>query len=345
MIAVLPFENLGRPEDAYFASGLTEEITSRLTGIEGLGVISRASVGEYRDSDRPLRQVAQELGVDYLLQGSVRWDTHRRDREGTGHPQPDPGAATSAVSGPSDTTPGSPTCSRCRPRSPEGVARALNVAIGIPERQALARRPTENADAYAYYLRGTDYLVGSWGEVRRLRIARDMFARATALDAGFALAFARLSQAHSALYASTTDGTDEDSTRARSAAETAIRLRPDLRRGARGDGVLPEPVPQGVRRGALRELRDRRPLAAEQRRSGGGARAGPPAARPDGARRWSSWSAPRRLNPRSAELASDIGDHRLVPPPLCRLRELFRSGAGPGARLGGRPGPRKSGFR
>ena len=85
MIAVLPFENLGRPEDAYFASGLTEEITSRLTGIEGLGVISRPSVGEYRDSDRPLRQVAQELGVDYLLQGSVRWDTTGRDREGPGH--------------------------------------------------------------------------------------------------------------------------------------------------------------------------------------------------------------------------------------------------------------------
>jgi serine/threonine-protein kinase len=304
MIAVLPFENLGRPEDAYFASGLTEEITSRLTGIEGLGVISRASVGEYRDSDRPLRQVAQELGVDYLLQGSVRWDT----TGGTAKARVIPSLIRASDerrlwSERYDTR--FADLFEMQAEIAEGVARALNVAIGIPERQALARRPTENADAYAYYLRGTDYMVGSWGEVRRLRIARDMFARATALDAGFALAFARLSQAHSALYASTTDGTDEDSTRARSAAETAIRLRPDLPEAHVAMGYYQSQCLKAYDE-ALRELATADRL---QPNSGEVAEALGLVLRRRGrmAEALEELERAGRLNPRSAELASDIG--------------------------------------
>ncbi len=304
MIAVLPFENLGRPEDAYFASGLTEEITSRLTGIEGLGVISRASVGEYRDSDRPLRQVARELGVDYLLQGSVRWDT----AGGTARARVIPSLIRASDerrlwSERYDTR--FADLFEMQAEIAEGVARALNVAIGVPERRALARRPTENAEAYAYYLRGTDYLVGSWGEARRLRIARDMFARATGLDSGFALAFARLSQAHSALYASTTDGTDDDSTRARSAAETALRLRPDLVEAHVAMGSYQSQCRKAYDE-ALRELATADRL---QPNSGEVAEALGLVLRRRGrmAEALEELERAARLNPRSAELASDIG--------------------------------------
>jgi len=73
MIAVLPFENLGNPEDEYFADGMTEEITSRLVGIDGLGVISRTSAMQYKKSGKSLSQIGKELGVNYILEGSVRW--------------------------------------------------------------------------------------------------------------------------------------------------------------------------------------------------------------------------------------------------------------------------------
>ena len=73
MIVVLPFENLGAPEDEYFAAGITEEITSRLARVSGLGVISRKSALYYAGTDKTARQVGEELGVDFLLEGTVRW--------------------------------------------------------------------------------------------------------------------------------------------------------------------------------------------------------------------------------------------------------------------------------
>jgi serine/threonine protein kinase len=74
VIAVLPFENLGDSADAYFADGMTEEITTRLASTSGLSVIARRSASEYKDSRKPLQEIARELGVQYVLQGSVRWE-------------------------------------------------------------------------------------------------------------------------------------------------------------------------------------------------------------------------------------------------------------------------------
>ena len=72
-IVILPFENLGAPEDEYFADGMTEEITSRLAALEGLSVISRASAMRYKNPEIPLEQIGSDLGVDYVLDGTVRW--------------------------------------------------------------------------------------------------------------------------------------------------------------------------------------------------------------------------------------------------------------------------------
>jgi hypothetical protein len=73
MIVVLPFENLGPAEDEYFADGMTEEITSRLAAVTGLGVISRTSAMQYKEDRPPMKQIGEELGVDYVLEGTVRW--------------------------------------------------------------------------------------------------------------------------------------------------------------------------------------------------------------------------------------------------------------------------------
>jgi len=76
MLVVLPFENLGPPEDEYFAAGMTEEITSRLAVVSGLGVISRTSAVQYDRTGKTLRQIGEDLGVDYVLEGTIRWNKH-----------------------------------------------------------------------------------------------------------------------------------------------------------------------------------------------------------------------------------------------------------------------------
>ncbi|HNU01568.1 MAG TPA: protein kinase [Acidobacteriota bacterium] len=72
-LAVLPFENLGSPDKEYVADGVTEEITGRLAEVYGLAVVARTSVLKYKKSAATVPQIAEELGVDYLLEGSVRW--------------------------------------------------------------------------------------------------------------------------------------------------------------------------------------------------------------------------------------------------------------------------------
>src|SRR6185436_13380278 len=73
-VAVLPFENGGAPDDAYFVDGMTEAITNRLASISGLSVIGRQSAKRYIGSIKSPQQIGGELGVNYLLTGSVRWD-------------------------------------------------------------------------------------------------------------------------------------------------------------------------------------------------------------------------------------------------------------------------------
>jgi len=73
-IVVLPFENLGSPDDEYFASGITEEITSRLAAVSGLQVISRTSARRYADTDRSIQEIGEELDVGFVLDGTIRWD-------------------------------------------------------------------------------------------------------------------------------------------------------------------------------------------------------------------------------------------------------------------------------
>ena len=74
MLVVLPFENLGPPEDAYFAAGITEEITSRLARVSGLGVTSRTTATQYDRAGKTMQDIGEDLGVGFVLEGTVRWD-------------------------------------------------------------------------------------------------------------------------------------------------------------------------------------------------------------------------------------------------------------------------------
>src|SRR5439155_20371397 len=74
MLAVLPFENRGAGADEYFADGLTEAIATRLGSVRRLGVIAWQSASQYKGTNKSRQQIGRELGVQYILDGSVRWE-------------------------------------------------------------------------------------------------------------------------------------------------------------------------------------------------------------------------------------------------------------------------------
>ncbi|MGH8004127.1 MAG: protein kinase domain-containing protein, partial [Limisphaerales bacterium] len=203
MLAVLPFDNLGSAEEEYFADGITEEITTRLAKIGRLGVISHTSARKYKKTDKTLKQVGAELGADYILEGNIRW----------------------AKSGGASRLRINPQLIRVSDDShiwaenydavlndvfelqssiAEQVAVALGVALLEPERHILAAKPTENLEAYDFYLRGNDHFnrstAGAIGSERDLRIGLQMYEKAVDLDSSFALAYSQLSRSHTEIY-------------------------------------------------------------------------------------------------------------------------------------------------
>jgi eukaryotic-like serine/threonine-protein kinase len=225
-IAVLPFQNLGAAEDGYFTDGITEEITGRLARLPHLGVISRTSADQYRGSDKPLKQIGRELGVEYVLEGSVRWEKS-------------PGKVSRVrvtpqlirVSDDRHLWAGQYDESleevfKVQSRIAEQVAGALDLALQAPHHAALGARPTGDLRAYDFYLRGNEYFNRS-GDPAGLRTAEDMYTRATELDPTFALAFARLARSHIWQF-HFADRTGARLALARSAADSALKLQPDL---------------------------------------------------------------------------------------------------------------------
>ncbi|MGH8004964.1 MAG: tetratricopeptide repeat protein [Limisphaerales bacterium] len=226
MLAVLPFENLGSAEDEYFADGITDEITTNLAKVSGLGVISRTSAIKYKKSDKNLRQIGSELGVDYVLEGTIRWDRLGGANRVRINCQ--------LIRVKDDTHLWAESYDRVfeqifelQSEVAQKVTAALDVILLEPERRALEAKPTENLEAYEYYLRGNDYLNRGWAK-KDLEIALQMYEEAVELDSNFALAYAKLSQTHSRFYWHYYDRTDERLAKAKEAVDKAFKLKPDL---------------------------------------------------------------------------------------------------------------------
>jgi len=224
MIVVLPFENLGSPEDEYFADGITEEITSRLGSVRELGVIARTSAVQYKKTHKSIKEIGKELGVSYVLEGSIRWE-----HSGTGKGRV---RITPQLIQVSDATHvWADSYDRViddifgvQSDIAENVLKQLDVALLEPARRLLAAKPTGNMEAYETYLRGLVYLRGpdSFGENSRKAV--EMMERAVHLDPKFALAYAALSQAHSKLYHVRYDPTEKRLGLAKTAADRALEL-------------------------------------------------------------------------------------------------------------------------
>jgi serine/threonine-protein kinase len=224
MLAVLPFKNLGRTEDAYFADGVTEEVTSRLAMLSGLGVISRTSADQYANSTKPLKVIARELGADYVLEGSVRLD---RPEKGPGRVRVTP----QLIRVSDDTHLWSfpyegelKDVFSVQSQIAEKVAGALAVALPGALRQQMGAKPTENLAAYDAYMQGERLRSRESSNLTSLVRAEKLLLEATTSDPHFALAFAKLSLLHTRMYESFMDHTPKRLAAARAAADSAIAL-------------------------------------------------------------------------------------------------------------------------
>jgi len=224
-LVVLPFENLGAAEDEYFADGVTEEITSRLSEIPDLGVISRTSAVQYKDTEKSVSTIASELDVEYILRGTVRWD---RLASGQSRVRVTPQLIRTS----DDTNVWTESYDavlseifQVQSAIAENVALALDVTLLSPQRRVLATTPTENLDAYVYYLRGNE-LYGRRFVESDARAAVDMYEMAVELDPGFAGAYAALARAR--VWLNSQFGRSTELPRARQAVDRALQLAPDL---------------------------------------------------------------------------------------------------------------------
>ncbi|MFL6258360.1 MAG: winged helix-turn-helix domain-containing tetratricopeptide repeat protein [Thermoanaerobaculia bacterium] len=223
-IVVLPFENLGRPEDAFFADGLTEEITKDLASLPALQVISRTSAMQYRGAHKPLPDIGRELGVDYVLEGTVRW-ARGQDRVRI-TPQ--------LIRVKDDSHVWAKAFERevqnifeVQSEISRQVISQLGISLQAKGKHVLRPPPTQNLDAYQAYLRGLEFKNQPFYSEEDLRKAVPMFERAVKLDPAFAVAWAELSQAHSYL-AFNSDPSPGEVERARQAMEQAVSLEADL---------------------------------------------------------------------------------------------------------------------
>jgi serine/threonine protein kinase/tetratricopeptide (TPR) repeat protein len=223
-IAVLPFQN--RSADgahAYFAGSLHDELLTQLFRVEGLTVMGRSSVMTYGGTNRPLREIADELGVGSIVEGSVqvladrlRVIVHLLD--------PDTGEQLWAEQ--YDRT--LDDAFAVQSEIVRQVVGAVGVEITRPVATAIAAAPTDDAEAYRLYLQGQAYYRRPGWVYQDMESAQQLFERALELDPTFALAHAALSEIHGHMSFRRFDVSPERPVRQREAAEMALRLAPEL---------------------------------------------------------------------------------------------------------------------
>jgi TolB-like protein/Flp pilus assembly protein TadD len=220
-VAILPFENLSRdPNDDYFAEGIQEEILTRLTKIADLKVISRTSTQRYQSKPANLSEIARQLGVANILEGSVQKvaDQVRVNVQ--------------LVNAQTDSHIWAETYDRklsdifgVESEIAKGVAESLQAKLTGHEKQALAAKPTNNPEAYDAYLRGLAFQARIGQSIHLALKTIGYFERAVQLDPNFAIAWAHLSRARAYLYFQRVDTARPDL--AKDALQHAQKLQPN----------------------------------------------------------------------------------------------------------------------
>jgi TolB-like protein/tetratricopeptide (TPR) repeat protein len=227
LIVVLPFENRGPAEQEYFAAGVTDEITSRLAANGSLGVLSRTSAIRYARSDRTGKEIGEDLGVDYILEGSVRW---AEGDDGSGRVR----VTTQLIRAADDTHIWAQPYDReiadifqIQSEIAGQVVERIGTAVGDAAGpgtvgRPLAGPPTEDLEAYSLYMRGRFHRQQLTRE--GLEQASEYLQRAIDRDPGLAQAYAELVRVDLAWQGFRFGPSDEIVPRARAALAKALDL-------------------------------------------------------------------------------------------------------------------------
>jgi TolB-like protein/Flp pilus assembly protein TadD len=223
MLAVLPFENLGAPDQEYFADGITEEITTCLAGLSGLGVISRTSSMQYKNTDKSLKQIGKELGVDYILEGTIRWE--KKDSESRVRISPQ----LIRVSDDSHLWANRfdavlTDVFEVQSTIAHEVAAAMDVTLLQTEQEVLSRKTAIDPTAYDYYLRGKQYFSIARYQQKEMFLAETMHLKAIELAPDFAQAYAELGSLYTEMYWDLTDPSQQRLDSAKKMIDMAMRL-------------------------------------------------------------------------------------------------------------------------
>jgi TolB-like protein/Tfp pilus assembly protein PilF len=224
-LVVLPFENLGPEEEEYFSDGITEAVTSQLSKISGLKVISRTSAIRYKNSDADIEEIADELGVGYIVAGAVYWDkTEEVNRVRINVSLADAEEGTYLWTESFERV--LDKIFAIQADISQRVSQSLGVVL-TPEQREIYSEPTANLQAYDLHLRGNDYFGRSW-DFPDIKIAIEMYQRAVKLDSGFALAYAMLARGHASMYWEFFDRSESRRQMALQAARRAMELAPNV---------------------------------------------------------------------------------------------------------------------
>ena len=217
-IAVLPFDNLSRdPDNAYFAEGVQDEILTRLAKVADLKVISRTSTQRFKSAPADLREIAKQLGVTHILEGSVQkaGDSVRVNVQ--------------LINALTDVHLWADTYDRkltdifaIESEIAKNVTENLKARLNDRAEEVLAARPTENPEAHELYLKGRYF----WNRrsTASLRKAGDYFQKAIDLDPKYALAYAGLADVHSLVPVYAGTAPQDDVPKALAAARKAVDL-------------------------------------------------------------------------------------------------------------------------
>jgi len=229
-VAVLYFENLGgSKDDEYFRDGMTEDIITELSKIKELQVFPRASVLAYRDKPVTGSQVGRELNAACVLSGSLRRAGNRL-RITAQLIQAQTGHSIWAERYDRELK----DVFEVQDEIARSISQALRIKLSSQEEKAIARKQTENAQAYDYYLRGRQF----FHQFRRkgFDFARQMFARAIVIDPQYARAFAGVADCCSFLYMYW-DSSEDNLNEAEAASHKALELDPELAEAHAASGL------------------------------------------------------------------------------------------------------------
>src|SRR6266704_3529108 len=223
-IAVLPFENRSDDkQNAYFADGVQNEIRTDLAKIADLRVISRTSVMQYKSgAERNVREIGKQLGVAHVLEGSVQRSGNRVR------------VTAQLIDARSDTQQWAERYDRdladvfaIQSEIAKAIADQLKAKLSPQEKASVEEIPTANTEAYVFYLRANQIERNPDTLLQDYKIAEGLFVQAIELDPNFALAHARRASIQAEIF-HYYEPTETRRTRARTEAETALRLEPNL---------------------------------------------------------------------------------------------------------------------